>query len=484
MKKMAEIRQKMSINTEVMSAIFVIFFVALFILLNLNLGFIWPLYILAAILSFIIPIFFPRSGLFAIIFLTMFFEKFFTLQSLWIGRFEYKLYPLDIVFFGTLAGTFFQIILRRIKINFKKTEWILISFIILNILIFIASVFIFNFDFALAFSTLKNYAFYSMFFFLILFLIEDQEDLKRLFNFFLAGAIAIIIFILIGLFRGEGLWTEFNPLSTVGTRTLGFAHGLYLSLAVFPILIYLIFKENILSIEKKFALYALLFIWGIGIIGTLMRHIWMGILIIFLGIFIFIPKEERANLKKIFSKLTILFIIIFALVFYISSIFPQSHISAYEDSIVGAVFERTTSIANTSGDESLSWRKLVWKGVYESWKTNPIFGIGTGQKIYVETETYKEFIEARNIHNSIFAILIQFGLLGIFIFGYFIFENAKNLIKSEGLRIFKYSILSMLGFYLIIILFQPYLESNMLGIFFWIILGVARILPEISKENN
>lgn len=475
-----EIIEKNNIHKEIIGAIFVIIFVALFCLANLTAGFIWPLYILAMAIGFIVSLIYPRSGLFAIVFLTMVFEKFFTLVSIHMGRSEYKIYPIDYLFAGILISLIIQIIFGKVKLRFKKADIILIGFILLNTIIFIWSVFVAKYDFALAFSTFKNYSFYSLFYFAAMFLIRNEDDLKRLFKFFLAGGIAIIIFIAIGLVRGEGLWIEFNPLSTEGTRTLGFAHGFYLSLAILPIFISLIFKKNRTTLGS----YALLTIWTVGILGTLMRHLWLAILAILAILYIFLPGENKADFRKIGFRFAIPALIALMLVFQITLVFPQSKLSDYKNSVVETILVRTTSLANTSGDESLSWRKLVWQSVYEKWKTSPAFGVGTGQRIYVETETYKEFIEARNIHNSLFAILLQTGLLGICVFFYFIYTVLKNLFKSKAAPIFKFSLLSMIGIYLIVIMFQPYLEANMLGIFFWIVLGLARIFPKIQTYEN
>ncbi|MFA4817307.1 MAG: O-antigen ligase family protein [Parcubacteria group bacterium] len=473
---------KNNIHIETVSAIFVIIFVALFCLANLTAGFIWPLYILAMALGFVISLIYPRSGLFAIIFLTIVFEKFFTLVSIHMGRSEYKIYPIDYLFAGILISLVLQIIFGRVKVSLKKADFVLIGFVLLNTAVFIYSVFIAKHDFALAFSTFKNYSFYSLFYFAAVFLIRSEDDLKRLFKFFLAGGIAIIIFIIIGIARGDGLWIEFNPLSTEGTRTLGFAHGFYLSLLIFPVLFGLIFREN--KNRPVLGSYLLLAIWAIGIVGTLMRHLWVAILAVMALAYLLLPRENKADFRRIGLKFAVPALVALMLVFHIALVFPQSKISDYKNLAEETILVRASSLGNTSGDESLSWRKLVWQSVYEKWKTSPLIGVGTGQLVYVETETYKEFIEARNIHNSLFAILLQTGLIGIFVFFYFVYAVVKNLFKAKAAPEYKFALLSMIGLYLIVIMFQPYLEANMLGIFFWIVLGLARVLPEIKTYEN
>lgn len=468
---------KKNISIETMSAIFVIIFVALFILVNLFYGFVWPLYLLAMILAFGISVKFPRSGLFAIVFLTMIFERFFTLQTFFIGKVEYKIYPLDILTAGIILGIIAQCIFGAAKKSrLQKIDYVLLAFILLNIIYFFASAFVSDGDRALAFSTLKNYGFYSLFYFITLFLIRDRNDFWRLGKFFLAGAVGIIIFIIIGVLRGEGLWSEFTPLSTSGVRLLAFTHGLYLSLAIIPALLILVFKDHIL--KKPIHVKILILIWTFGIIATLMRHLWIALaLAAFLAYFL-LPKEKKAEFRKIIWNYSAILFVILITVFYCAALSPQSKLNGRAQNLLGIVAERTESLGNIGSDESYYWRTLVWKSAYENFKRDPFFGIGTGQKVYVENgKIYKDFVEVRNIHNSYLAILIQFGFLGLAVFACFIYKIWRKLLsvyRKNKNNFPALSILSVLTIYIIAMFFQPYLETNLLSIFFWIALGLAR----------
>ena len=66
---------------ELILAITGIVFVSIFILTNFIFGFVWPLYVLAAGFLLFFSIIYPRSGLYALVFLTIIFERFFTLFS-------------------------------------------------------------------------------------------------------------------------------------------------------------------------------------------------------------------------------------------------------------------------------------------------------------------------------------------------------------------------------------------------------------------
>ncbi len=468
---------KKNISIETMSAVFIIAFVSLFILANLTIGFVWPLYLLAMILAFGISVKFPRSGLFAIVFLTMIFERFFALQTFFIGKVEYKIYPLDILMAGIILGIAAQYLFGAAKkICLQKIDYILLAFVFLNIIYFFASTSVFGGDKTLAFSTLKNYGFYSLFYFITLFLIRDKDDLWRLGKFFLASAIGIIIFIIIGVLRGEGLWSEFTPLSTSGIRLLAFTHGLYLSLAIIPALLMLVFKDRIL--KKPVYVKILILIWTFGIIATLMRHLWIALALAALLAYFLLPKEKKVEFRKIIWNYSAILFVILIIVFYCAALGPQSKLSGRTQGLLSVVAERTESLGNIGSDESYYWRTLVWKSAYEKFKSTPLFGIGTGQKVYVENgKIYKDFVEVRNIHNSYLAMLIQFGFLGLAIFIYFIYKIWKGLLKAYQKNKNNFSalsVLSILTLYIIAIFFQPYLETNLLSIFFWIALGLAR----------
>lgn len=470
-----------NISSETISAIFIVIFVSLFILANLAFGFIWPLFILAMAIGFILSVRFPQSGLLASLFLIMIFERFFTLQTFFIGKVEYKIYPLDLIMAGIIIGMIIQYLCNKNKIRLNRAGWALAGFILLNVIYFFASAYIFKSDSYLSFSSLKNYAFYSLFYFITIFLIRTKEDLLRLFKFFLAGAVAIIIFIIIGIFRGEGLWSQFTPLSTSGVRVLAFTHGLYITLALFPVLFYLIFKPS----NNKW-LYFLAAIWIIGIFGTLMRHLWISVALVLAISYILLPKISKAYFKEVIFKFTAPALVILVFFTYFSLMFPQSQANEVMQKISGTVIERAGSLGNVGNDESFYWRNIVWKGAYEMYKRSPILGIGTGQRIYVESQDYKDFVEVRNVHNSYLSILIQLGILGIVIFAYFLYKSLRSLFSNfqgEEYRLFRFSVFGILAVYLIAFVFQPYLETNLLAIPFWIALGLTGIPANLKKEE-
>lgn len=88
------------------------------------------------------------------------------------------------------------------------------------------------------------------------------------------------------------------------------------------------------------------------------------------------------------------------------------------------------------------------------------------------------------MHNSWLALLIQTGIVGGVIFasflGFLFFDLFRSASRSSVL-LSAGRILTALAFFQGLVFFsQPYLETNLLGIFFWITLGLIRSLPDMK----
>jgi O-antigen ligase len=496
------------ITIETASAIFhYIAFVSLFILANFAAGFILPLFVLTMAVAAAIAFFYPRSGLAAIIFLTFIFERFFTLQPIVWGRAEYKLYPLDIVLITILASVVFNFLsncygLRSQSIrasgfakklgfwkrqNVFHADFYLIAFIILAVIYFFISIFILKTDFALSFSSFKHYAFYPLLFFAVAYLFNSKEKILWFFKFALAGAVGIIFFILYGLVSGAGLWSEFTPLSTEGVRTLAFPHAFYLSLTIIGLVVYISSAEYIASAKKNTVTLCrgrgivlrevslvVIVIWAIGIIGSMMRHLWIGLFFAFVFLLFFMPTQAKKTLLKIAGRLVFALVIFLALATYLSFLFPNSSFSQAAVSVKDVIESRAGSLFSQSEDESFSWRAVVWKEIMEEYRKNPVLGVGLGKTVYVETENYRDFVEIRNIHNSPLVVLVQMGVLGFALIFIFAASILKKFLWKKNKDWIDFSLAGIMTLYLIVFLFQPYMETNLLGIFFWIMLGLIK----------
>ncbi|MFZ2226055.1 MAG: O-antigen ligase family protein [Candidatus Moraniibacteriota bacterium] len=475
---MFDIKQKNQIQPETISAIFSIVFLSLFILANFFVGFVLPLYLLAVAIAFALAVMHPRSGLLTLIFLTLIFERFFTLSPLVLGKVEYKLFLPDIIMLGILLGLLFARLGKHKNTTkkFQLADGLLLGFMILNIIYYFLSVYLFGSDAYLSFSSLKNYVFYGLLYFITYLTINSREQLDRLLKFYFSGAVLILGFVLFGILNGEGLWTQFTPLSTEGVRILAFPHGLYLSLVFIPVLLFAIFRK-----KNWLIIFSLAF--AVGIVGTMMRHLWVALALAIALIYIFLKREQKINARNIFLKTIFPLIGASILFFYLALLLPQSKLNDSFSGVSKALSQRSISIANAGDDESFIWRTIVWRSAWEKYRNNLILGIGTGQTVSVENGKYHDFIEIRNMHNSFLTILVQFGILGIGLFLAFVLVHVKMLFREADFRqnFHKLAFFSILTICLVAFMFQPYLETNLLAMFFWINLGLIRYICEEEK---
>ncbi|MEI7426253.1 MAG: O-antigen ligase family protein [Candidatus Moraniibacteriota bacterium] len=483
---MHEINLQNNEQKELVAAFFGIAFGLIFLLVNFSFGFILPLYLFVAGLLFFISVIHPRSGLYILAFLTIIFEHFFTLFSPVIDRIEYKIYFPDFIILGMLLGGSLMLWKNKniFKFKLQKESLVLWGFILLNIVYYFVSVMAFDSSAYLSFSSLKNYTFYSLLYFLVFWNIKTERQMQRLLKFYFSAAICLLGFIAYGIINGQGLWTEFTPLSTEGVRILAFAHGLYLALALLPILLFVIFNcGNKLKLKKS--LLFLLLAFSVGVLGTMMRHIWVAVGSALLMIYILLRKKEKKDFWVVVGKIIWPVILGIALTFYFSLMLPQSQLGKNMQEISGAVWQRSISIMHASADESFAWRQVVWESAWKKYRNNIIFGIGTGQTVTIEIGDYHDVVEVRNMHNSYLTILMQLGFLGIGFFLSFIFLHLKKLWKNEiRNNFYGLAYLAVLIIFLVAFAFQPYLETNSLSMFFWINLGLIRIINIKQDENS
>lgn len=465
------------------------FYLAVVIATGISFGFSLSAYIVLAILAFIfISLDFPL-GLKTIIFLTFIFERYFTLEPLQMGLGEYKIYPLDIVITITMTVWFLQKIIKKEKLNlpWELPEKILVLFVILNFAYFIASFFAENFKAEVSFSTLKNYALYPVLYFLTIATLESFQKTKNLFRFTIYCAIGIIVFIIIGFWRGEGLWTQFTPLSTPGTRYLAGTHAFYILMAFLLLLSYLVFsvKKNRLWLKG-----ALLWIWSLGILVSLMRHLWLALAFSLVLLFFLIPKENKKIFFNFARKNIAILIILLAIFLLFMNLTGNETFFNFAYSATSNFGERIFSLTHPSDDSSASWRIALWQSAFSAWKGGPILGLGFGKSIFLQIGDWQKWEEIRNIHSSPLAILMQMGIAGLLVFATFIGSVVKKswkYIKNNlEMRPYYTGFLMALIALLFSSFFQPYFETNLTGIFLWILLGAIRtagLIPQ-KQENE
>lgn len=433
---------------------------------------------------FIIPSY--NTGFKLIILMTMVFERFFTLQPLIIEQQIYKIYPLDIILIFTIIS--WLIHLKKSKITpdsiWQLPEKLLFIFLILGLLNFVRSFIDPNAQFDIALSTFKNYAFYPLLYFLTIYSIKTRDEFKNIVRLILIAGGIIIGFIIFGIISGQGLWTEYTPLSTSGTRYLAGTHAFYLILAIMIALPLIAFKK----IKHPALASMVIWVWLLGIIGSLMRHLWLALIIGAIIIFISLPIKN----KKIFAshsvKNGLIALSIFIFMVLAINIIPSYIVSDNVTASIDSINQRATSITETRNDTSATWRIDLWRAAEKAWLTNPIIGVGFGRFIPFESGDWKTYEEIRNIHNSPLAITVQMGVIGILILISFIVSTIiyarKAITANQELAPYYVGLIAGVGVFLFASLFQPYLETNLTGIFLWILLGLVRTSGTINKIND
>lgn len=482
-----------SVNSLSKQAVIAFIYLASITVLYLYFGLSLPLYLIFILMSAIFIL--PSSyylGLSLMVVLTMVFEKFFTLESLAIGREIYKFYPIDIIMAMTIVALLVAVRINKEKIKLLVgwPEKLLIFFLFLVSAYLIRATLDLNADFASAFSSFKNYFWYPLIYFIVIYSIQTPQKLKSFVHIILLCGVGLMGFLAYGIINGQGLWTEFTPLSTSGIRLLAGTHAFYLCIVFVITLSLLIFEK----FKNKNFTQAILWIWAIGIIGSMMRHLWLGLGIGLVTIFIFLPKKSKKIFVSYGLKNIVVISTIIISVILISSIMIGGGSNSGNDQIFTSLQNRAVSFLNTSDDTSATWRLDLWRDAKNKWLANPFWGVGYGKTLSLETFDWHTYEEIRNLHNSPLAIAVQMGALGLITFFLFCISvlifSFKYIYKNSELTPYYIGIIAAIAIMGFASLFQPYLEANFTGIFLWLMLGLlgtSRIInsPEnINKETN
>jgi len=466
-------------NIEIISAWFLALLFSVLVTSNLIFGFNLALYGLTAVIGLLVTLVWPRSGLLAMFFLTLVFAKQFSLSNVIINQEEYKFYLIDIF----LLAVYFRVVLDWLKINrpaIKGVDWLLIAFMIWTALSYAVSVAYGDAITPVAFSSLKNYIFYPALYFAVWFLFRSRDDWRQLFNFFIAGVVVSLGFLVYGLVTGVGLWTELTPLTTSGARLIDFDHAFYLALAIIVALPIIIYGHS----RYKQVLAWLVPLFLLGVLGSLMRHLWLALLV-YLAWFIYSIGNQRRIFKYWLTRYLALGTIILSLLAFVVAVIPQSSLSNQANVQRGYLVTRAMSFFD-SEDSSFAWRSSLWRGVWSELAVNPLFGLGLGQRIYLDMGSYKDYVELRNIHNSFLAITTQLGLVGIILLATLVLNLFIRVwrisLSDHYLQMKKLILLGVLVFCSVAFLFQPYLEANWFSIWWWLALGLSRSLYENSTS--
>jgi O-antigen ligase len=296
--------------------------------------------------------------------------------------------------------------------------------------------------------------------------------------------VGIIGFFAFGIINGQGLWTEFTPLSTSGIRLLAGTHGFYLCIALVIALSLLAFDR---FQNKKFA-QVIIWIWALGIVGSMMRHLWLGLIVGAIATLALLPRKNKKRLisyglKNALVAITIIFFIVLC-----SSLIIGSWSTSDGNQTFASLQNRALSFLNTNDDTSATWRIDLWRDAKNKWLANPFWGVGFGKTLSLETFDWHTFEEIRNLHNSPLAITVQMGALGFGAFFLFcasvIIRSIKYIYRDPELAPYYIGLIAAIIIMGFSSLFQPYLEANFTGIFLWLMLGLLGTSSVINSSQN
>jgi O-antigen ligase len=455
-------------------------FVSLFIISIFFISFNIYLYLLILFFASLFIFKNPQVGLYTTIILTFIFERFFTLQPIIWGEYIYKIYPLDILIVITcLSFLLYQIHHPKEEFFVGKLGIIIIVFVLFALFSTIYGISRGGAA-SLALSTFKNYALYAIFFFLTINIIKTRQQIMRLAKVFLISGAALLFFVFLGWVRQKGLWIEYTPLSTFGTRLLAPTHAFYLSLVV-------LFVLNLYACKIRFfgsLTFPIILIQILGILGSLSRHLYLAMIVSIIVSLVLMPRQFRKNLFKV-VLVQVLLIFIFIAVFGWASYLITGNVPFLGSEIIKSTKARISALMLMNEDQSSYFRVFAWQEAWERFSQNPIFGIGFGQRLTFDFFGWPTRIEVRDLHNDFIGIGLQMGIVGLLAFLviniYFLVLLLKNIRKiSEDLKPY---LLGVLACFILIVFaanFGTYFDINLLVIFYWIVLGMGVAILKTS----
>lgn len=460
-------------------------FVSLFIIATFFANFNIYLYAICLFFASLFILKNPEVGLYSIVILTFVFERFFALQPIIWSENTYKIYPLDILIIATvLSFLIYKLRNPGQKIKVGRQGIFIVIFILLSLFSAIYGI-VSGGATSLAFSTFKNYAVYSIFFFLVINIVDTQKKLKRLVKVSLTAGAAVLFFVLVGWVRRAGLWIEYTPLSTFGTRLLAPTHAFYLSLAV-------LFALNLYAFGKKLFrefTFPIILIQFLGILGALSRHLYLALAVSIIISLILIPRQFRRNLFKV-VLMQVLLIFILVTIFSWTSYLVTGNVPFLGNEIIKSIGTRLKALLTlTSEDQSSYFRIFAWQEAWERFSQNPILGIGFGQRLTFDFFGWPTRIEVRDLHNDFIGIGLQMGIVGFAIFLalnlYFLISILKNLKKIDNeLKPYLLGVLACFILFVIAANFGTYFDINLLVMFYWIVMGAGIVILKINSDEK
>lgn len=459
----------------------------------------------------------PHAAFVSILLSVMLFERWFALDALHVGGAVLKLYSLDIalgiVFLAVVvpriyamrAAQWFRLIAERVKAQArwqKTVHWLVLWWALYITCIGLMHA-AFGGSFGTLFSAWKNYAFYSVLYVFAVYFYaisnEAKDHIRIAIHTILGGGLLLFIFPIIGIMQGQGVWAEFTPLSTSGVRLVAATHTFFLSMLFIAAVALRLEGSRVhdklrrLYLNPYFTIVLICFM----LIG-MYRNVWVGMGITVFALSILLHRAHVFKVRDIVGPAVAFGVMLAVLGSTVLWYYGERHVATVANEVpivtsIGSRLQSALSVFGAQYDESSGWRVTVWRESIEYWTSgtstdiakNVLFGTGLGTSI---TFTYNNFLQdvaIKSVHNDWLSFMVQGGIFAL------VFMVAiVSVMTYNGFRIayrersaIHAMIAGMIIFFSVAAFFGAYFVINIFGMWFWVLLGLIHIDPDIILKK-
>lgn len=296
--------------------------------------------------------------------------------------------------------------------------------------------------------------------------IEDKKQFKFILYVFIVAAVLTAIYGLYQYKFGDlysQAWVDSNMFEDIKMRVYSTfenpnVYGEYLILVI-PIIISLMWEEK--GFMKKMLLLIALGITMLAMVLTYSRGCWLGIIFAIALLAIMIDK------RFILLGIVALFMMPFVL--------PDT------------ILNRFLSIGNM-GDSSTSYRVYIWMGTIAMLKDYWFSGIGLGTTSFNTIYPIYSYnnVTTPHSHNLFLQITVEYGIVGLIIFAFIMFNYYKELIIStlKKKNIMTLGFIAAMSGFMIESLFDYTWYNYRVILIFWIIVALSMLSTKYTIKEE
>lgn len=327
--------------------------------------------------------------------------------------------------------------------------------------------------------------YYSIFYFLVILVLNDIDSLLKLKFIFLLLFISVNV-IAVYLFLN---FFHINLLDMIGFRYLGLAGERYFYIALLLVfeVVYLTFiRRSAFTVILLISIIMLLFVSFI----LSVRGSWIAVLIAVLSAWIFLGatpglKRELRNFNLLVLSLVVIIIILGLLVYFKKIAIDPYFFKQIKGEILSLFNIYTRD--NTTPTVNTTWRLATWKEMFSEIKNMPILGFGFGRKFISQetlslgytTGTMEGWVEA---HNIFLSFLYKTGFLGLGSFLIIIVSFFRKVIRflrvcmEENIKMIVIGLSCCIVYILVLSATEVIIEVPYFGSILWIIMGLIIVI--------